>query len=336
MPKKSSKKSSKQRTPAAETTLVPHRAPNLTDLLERAQRGKLSDVKQYLSAGGLPNVLVPLQSTFGFGTSPAPAAPLLCGVVESLHNEAARSVELLLQAGAAVDATFVGANGTAYTALQLASMHTTASATACLQALLKGGADSCYHTGNGMTALHYAAASGNPEGCRVLYAASSGRVLELECDFLCAPPLLLACTHNQAAAAKQLCELGADVNHRDSEGHTALIYAAERDVQLVQYLLERDSSNLHATTIRGDTALIAAALAGNYASVKLLLEHGADASILNHQGGSAIGAAATNGHLSVVKLLRRYGCEITAAAASGYTLLMLACRGGYEELAVFC
>jgi uncharacterized protein len=36
-----------------------------------------------------------------------------------------------------------------------------------------------------------------------------------------------------------------------------------------------------------------------------------------------------------VTLLRRYGCEIAATAANGRTLLMLACRGGYEELAEY-
>jgi hypothetical protein len=58
MPKKSSKKGSKQRTPAAGTALVPHRAPHLTDLRQRAGLGKRSDVQQYLSAGGSANVLV--------------------------------------------------------------------------------------------------------------------------------------------------------------------------------------------------------------------------------------------------------------------------------------
>jgi uncharacterized protein len=274
-------------------------------------------------------VLVPLH--FTFGTS---SAPLLCRVAESLHDEAAGSIELLLQAGAAVDAAFVSANGKAYTALQLASRHTTASGRACLRALLEGGADPCYHTENGMTALHYAAGAGNLDGCKSLRAASSGRALELGCGVRGVTPLVVACSQNQTAAATLLCELGADVNHSDSEGHTALMYAAERDAHLVQYLLERGSSNINAATISGDTALIAAALRGNYASVKLLLERGADAKMLKDEGGSAIVAAATKGHLPVVKLLRRYGCEITAAAADGRTLLMLTCRGGYEELAV--
>jgi hypothetical protein len=70
-------------TPAAETTLVPHRAPNLTDLLERAKRGKLCDVQQYLSAGGSASVLVAAQTEHAF------EAPMLCsvGVLMGVHSQ---------------------------------------------------------------------------------------------------------------------------------------------------------------------------------------------------------------------------------------------------------
>jgi hypothetical protein len=112
MPKKSSKKGSKKATPAAETTLVSHRAPNLTDLLECAQRGKLSDVQQYLEAGGSADVLVKVlvqHKVRRDGSSGLPAqqlglVPLLFSVAGSRHSEAAASIKLLLHAGAAVDA----------------------------------------------------------------------------------------------------------------------------------------------------------------------------------------------------------------------------------------
>jgi ankyrin repeat protein len=285
MPKNSSKKGSKKQTPAPETTLVPHRAPNLTDLLERAKRGKLSDVQQYLSAGGSPNVLVSMQPSWDG------LAPVLCGVVDSLRNggEVASSVRLLLHAGAAVDATFVGADGSMHTALQVASMHKPFGAADCLQALLDGGADPCYQTAKGVSVMHYAAANGNLEGCKKLHAASSGRTLDIEggLEVLGVTPLLLACSSNQIAAVQLLCELGADVKHRDNEDRTALMYAAaEADAPLVHYLLERVSINV--TDNRGDTALIAAAHKGKYASVKLLLERGADAHTLNSTGSGAI------------------------------------------------
>jgi ankyrin repeat protein len=172
MPKKSSKKASKAPT----TTLVPHRAPQLANLLERAQRGKHSDVQQYLNAGGLPNVLVQVDLD---GEGVCSAAPLLCGLVLSKHREAADSVTLLLQAGAVVDATFLDAAQEESTALLTASLRP--GCLAILQALLDGGADPCYQTSDtGMSALHLAVIDGCASKCRALVAASSGRALELE------------------------------------------------------------------------------------------------------------------------------------------------------------
>jgi hypothetical protein len=90
MPKKSSKKGSKKAVPATETTLVPHRTPNLTDLLERAKSGKLSDLQQYLKAGGSADVRNP--------TEQFKLVPLLTSIAASRHSDAAASIKLLLEA----------------------------------------------------------------------------------------------------------------------------------------------------------------------------------------------------------------------------------------------
>jgi Ankyrin repeats (3 copies) len=189
MPKKSSKKGSKKAAPAAETTLVPHRAPNMTDLLERAKRGKLSDVQQYLSAGGSPNVLVEVlmqdvnPANRSCSTKPvapeghfAVPLPLLSSVAAAGHSDAAASIQLLLQAGAAVDAIATGAI-VERTALMLAS--SLSHGLSSVQALLQAGAEPCYQAGSdGMSALHLAAATGCADICMALHNASSGRALE--------------------------------------------------------------------------------------------------------------------------------------------------------------
>jgi hypothetical protein len=127
MPKRSSKKGSKKQSPAPETALVPHRAPNLTELLERASLGKLSDVQQYLSAGGSPNVLVEVV----IQQAPGPVllaqiiggrfnASLLASVAASEHSDAAASIKQLFQAGATADAISNSTSGWERTALMLA------------------------------------------------------------------------------------------------------------------------------------------------------------------------------------------------------------------------
>eukprot|EP00953_Heterococcus_sp_UTEX-ZZ885_P032633 17024-Heterococcus_DN1.PRE.7 len=146
--KKSSKKSSKKGTPAAEATLISHRAPNLTDLLERAKRGKLCDVQQYLSAGGSANVFVEVLLRQVYDR-PLPSvdvligdrfdAPLVTCVALAKHSEAATSIQLLLDAGADVDAVVGGAPGVRErTARMLCAISNNLS---YVQALLQGGTD---------------------------------------------------------------------------------------------------------------------------------------------------------------------------------------------------
>jgi hypothetical protein len=49
------------------TTLVPHRSPQLAELLEAANTCKIEPVRRFLAAGGLPDTLVALR--FADGTS---------------------------------------------------------------------------------------------------------------------------------------------------------------------------------------------------------------------------------------------------------------------------
>jgi ankyrin repeat protein len=232
MSKKSSKKGSKKRSPAPETTLVPHRAPNLAELLERAGRGKLSDVQQYLIAGGSPNARHP--------TEQHKHVPLLFHVAASRHSDAAASIKLLLQAGAIVDAT-PGNGGIGELTALMAACCVPNNLNA-VQALLDGGADSCYQTTtDGRSALHLAAVQGLTDTCRILHVASAGRALELTGKGAGegVTALLAACSMNQCAVVELLCALGAAANHSDESGNTPLILATHgQDTSLLQFLLQ--------------------------------------------------------------------------------------------------
>jgi hypothetical protein len=73
----------------ATTTLVPHRSPQLAQLLEAAKSCKTEPLRRFLAAGGLPDSLVELR--YDDGTS-APA-PLVFKVIAALMLSA------LMQAG---------------------------------------------------------------------------------------------------------------------------------------------------------------------------------------------------------------------------------------------
>jgi hypothetical protein len=77
-----------------ETTLVPHRAPNLSSFLPSAQR-EAAVMKGFLDAGGSPSTLVDLT----YGDKPV-EVPLLQAVVildEHPHSQLAECVQLLVQ-----------------------------------------------------------------------------------------------------------------------------------------------------------------------------------------------------------------------------------------------
>jgi hypothetical protein len=73
----------------ATTTLVPHRSPQLAQLLEAAKSCNTEPLRRFLAAGGLPDSLVELR--YDDGTS-APA-PLVFKVIAALMLSA------LMQAG---------------------------------------------------------------------------------------------------------------------------------------------------------------------------------------------------------------------------------------------
>jgi ankyrin repeat protein len=301
-------------------------------------------VQQYLSADSSANVLVQAH------IQPAIKAPMLCsvgvgGAFEALlltsvaayrHNDAAASIELLLQAGAAVDEISNSVGIRDRTALMVAcSLDNNVHA---VQALLQGGADPCRQTSDGITALHLAASAGLTETCRALHTASSS-VLELrgEGDSLGATPLIAASVYDQYAVVKLLCALGADVNHSDANGTTPLMIAAAEgeDIAVLSLLLQQKCSKVNHRNAKGDTALLTITRAGKDAAVKLLLANGADACIVNNKGLSPVFAAVAWGHLHVLKLLIQHGAELTVTRHGGFTLLMQTAVSNQPQVAEF-
>jgi ankyrin repeat protein len=108
-------------------------------------------------------------------------------------------------------------------------------------------------------------------------------------------PLVYAtmCNREPAAptsvdVAKALLAKGAAIDGTDSEGRTALMFAANRGKpKLVKFLLEKGAKiNLQDDRTRsGHTALM---LSNDVASTKLLLEHGADVGLRNVFGKTAL------------------------------------------------
>jgi hypothetical protein len=132
------------------TTLVPHRTPNLSALLERAKSGDVAQaVKAYLDAGGAADTLVRHQH--GLITLQLPLLHIMAFTSAHPHKELAESVGLLMDAGADINDKRAGV-GDQWTPL----IHE-AGKKCCTEVsdiLLRAGADPCVRTSPGRSTAH--------------------------------------------------------------------------------------------------------------------------------------------------------------------------------------
>jgi hypothetical protein len=121
-----------------ETTLVPHRTPNLSVLLERAKTGDSARaVKGYLDAGGSLAALSQWQD--GNHLLQLPLLHAIAFRNAHPHRELTESVRLLIDTGTDINAKAAGPDGDERTALMCAAERKCCAAVA--DVLLKAGAD---------------------------------------------------------------------------------------------------------------------------------------------------------------------------------------------------
>ncbi|WPG97269.1 Hypothetical protein R9X50_00004300 [Acrodontium crateriforme] len=124
-----------------------------------------------------------------------------------------------------------------------------------------------------------------------------------------------------------LLEFNADVN---AQGVLRLAASHGRTATLrtlLEYGADIDRPNIH-----GETALYRAAWSGHVKCVAELLQEGAKVSILTKDGQSALYKAAGQGHDAAVDLLLKYGAAPDVGMGkAGETVLYKACRLGHER-----
>jgi ankyrin repeat protein len=127
--------------------------------------------------------------------------------------------------------------------------------------------------------------------------------------------LLWAAYHSSLELAQLLLDAGADPNVANGFGVTPLLQASRiGDAAMVRLLLER-GADVRTAAREGETPLMAAARTGNAEAVQLLLEHGSDpnaAEALEEQ--TALMWAAAEGHLAIVDLLLKAGADPNSKA----------------------
>jgi uncharacterized protein len=150
--------------------------------------------------------------------------------------------------------------------------------TASARELLRGGADVNAAQGDGMTALHWAAAHDDAElASMLLYAGANVRATTRLGGYM---PLHLASKSGHVGAVKTLVEGGAPVDAVTSTGATPLMFAAASgSVEAVSLLLDRGANPNLRETANHQTALMFAAALDRAEVVALLLARQADAAV---------------------------------------------------------
>jgi ankyrin repeat protein len=233
-----------------------------------------------------------------------------------------------------------------------------------------------------MTPLLYAARDGRTDIARMLLAAGAA-VNQPEANG--ESPLLVAINNGQTELAQVLLEKGADPNATDGFGRAPLwsavdlrnLDAAEGSgtngvnrepvLQLIRTLLDHGANPDVQTKVEppsrrwmmpfgarqwvnpaGQTPFVRAALAGDVAVMRLLLEHRADPNIPTLAGATALMSAAGIGWvprqtytepkesiLEAVRLCVEHGADVNAANAKGFTALHGAAYRGLDDVVQF-
>jgi ankyrin repeat protein len=131
---------------------------------------------------------------------------------------------------------------------------------------------------------------------------------------------------NDLARLKALIDSPADANAPGAFGNTALMNAAAAgSVDAMKFLIDK-GADINAQNAFGTTALTMSAT--QIAKVRLLLDHGAKATIASKQGRTALFVAAmSEPSAAIVRLLIAKGADVHAKDASGNTILNAAAVG---------
>jgi ankyrin repeat protein len=122
--------------------------------------------------------------------------------------------------------------------------------------------------------------------------------------------LMYAAIYSDVSTMRLLLDRGANPNHADKAGATALIWAISDPVK-VRLLIERGANVNAVASLTGRTPLlIAAGRPGSAPIVRLLLEKGADPKTRDKKGETTLTRAAFSGDPEILRLLADRGVDV--------------------------
>ena len=117
---------------------------------------------------------------------------------------------------------------------------------------------------------------------------------------------------------KQLLEQGADIETRNKQGWTALMFAAANGhTKLCKFLLEHNA-NIEARTPKGSTPLMLAAMYDKDRTAEALMAHGARIDARNDNGDSAYDIAKKGRCPSITLLIYNFSMKMVGKMTHNY------------------
>lgn len=168
----------------------------------------------------------------------------------------------------------------------------------------------------GYTPLCTAASCGNVEAARILL--DKGADINLASGPQENAPLHFAVSQRPSDLTILLIERGANMNVKNKDGETPLLYAMHRGTTSSQVLAEK-GADVNASNLGGVTPLMAAAVYPGEDTAGKLLEFGAKIDAQSASGDTPLHCAARAGSTSVIKLLMSKGADAKAKNKAGQT-----------------
>jgi ankyrin repeat protein len=124
------------------------------------------------------------------------------------------------------------------------------------------------------------------------------------------------------------------INRRNHFGWTLLhLSAFGGNVATTELLLKKGAAiDARAGSKFRNTPLQTALLSNQYATAKVLLEHGADVMVRQSKGFTPMHEGALSGRIDILQLLLDHGAEINSVADNGHTPLAEAIRGKHDDV----
>uniref|UniRef100_A0A182JKY4 ANK_REP_REGION domain-containing protein n=1 Tax=Anopheles atroparvus TaxID=41427 RepID=A0A182JKY4_ANOAO len=172
--------------------------------------------------------------------------------------------------------------------------------------------------------LHWAVLYGRDELCEyILQRHPEQRDAE---DDMNLTPVILAALGGFLSTVTMMVQSGANINHRNRGGHSALQYACSKGkLHIVNYLLGA-GADVNITDRLGETPLHRATSQGHKHIVEALLAHGANPNIANKEGNTPLHLACEDNEQTSALLMLKRGANRALLNGEGKTPLDLASR----------